>query len=168
MIYYQNNERLLVAVDCIIFGFDDEPDQIAGLRAAASTVLRALVPDWILCTGQLKVCGQAAVRVVKEIHWIWRTFSSKRRARTAIPAGILGARVISIAHYALIRLDEYQQNAIGKISLRGGLALKICRHLVFLITGTWSEDALDKAAPESPLPPDRLRIAPRKIHDSLS
>lgn len=105
--HYAGSDRLLVAVDCVIFGFDD-------LRLKLLLFKRKVEPY----KGSLSLIGsfvkaqedvsEAAHRVLEEHTGIKDLYleelgSYGKRDRDP------GARVVSIAHYALIRLDEHKE-----------------------------------------------------------
>lgn len=102
--WYASEEKLYVATDCIIFGYDQG-------------ILKLLVFDrWVEpFKGYLSLIGSfikphenvntAARRVLKEITGLDDVFMEELKTYSDVNRD-LGARCISIANYALIRIDE--------------------------------------------------------------
>ena len=96
--------RLLVAVDCIVFGFDG-----SGLKALL--VERGFDPGkgkWSLMggfVGERESIDDAARRVLKELTGLEDIFLEQLRC-FGEPGRDPGGRVVAVAYYALIRLDE--------------------------------------------------------------
>src|SRR5687767_3607295 len=102
---YRNDQKILVAVDCIIFGFD-------GSHLKALLIKRGFEPEkgkWSLMGGFVdkdENADDAASRVLRDLTGMKNiymeqmyTFSDVKRD----PAG----RVISIAYFALINIVDY-------------------------------------------------------------
>lgn len=107
MLKYQNQTRLLVAVDCIIFGFD-------GNKLKILLIKRGLEPKkdhWSLMGGFVQPeesTDEAANRVLKQLTGLdgvyleqLYTFSAKDRDPIE--------RTISIAYFALIDIHQYEK-----------------------------------------------------------
>jgi ADP-ribose pyrophosphatase YjhB (NUDIX family) len=104
---YKNHQKILVAVDCIIFGFD-------GTQLKALLIKRGFEPEkgkWSLMggfVGENENADQAATRVLFQLTGMKNiymeqlyTFSDVHRD----PAG----RVVSIAYFALINIANYNE-----------------------------------------------------------
>ncbi|MEQ8583788.1 MAG: NUDIX domain-containing protein [Marinoscillum sp.] len=111
---YQNQKRLLVAVDCIIFGFDNEELKLLLIK-------RNFEPEkgkWSLMGGFLQeeeTSAEAANRVLHSLTGLQdvymeqvRTFSHPERDPVE--------RTISIAYYALINIEDHNQELSKKHS----------------------------------------------------
>ena len=109
--FYAGAPRHYVAVDCIIFGFDDD-----GLKVLI--VNRRVEPQkgaWSLMGGFVdedENIVDAAKRVLKSLTGLKNIFLEQLGAYGSVERDP-GARVISIAYYALIRTDEYNEE-MGK------------------------------------------------------
>lgn len=99
-ILYQNEDRILLAVDCIIFGFD-------GQRLKALFVKRALAPEvgkWSLMGGFVKQnedVNAAAARVLKNLTGLTDIYMEQLYCYGDVNRDTAG-RVVSIAYFALI------------------------------------------------------------------
>lgn len=104
-ILYQNEERILLAVDCIIFGFD-------GQRLKALFVKRALEPElgkWSLMGGFVKQnedVNAAAARVLKELTGLSNIYMEQLYCYGNVHRDTAG-RVVSIAYFALIDIEGH-------------------------------------------------------------
>lgn len=104
---YRSHQKILVAVDCIIFGFD-------GTQLKALLIKRGFEPEkgkWSLMggfVGENEDADQAAIRVLYQLTGMkniymeqLHTFSDTDRDRAG--------RVISIAYFALINIGNYNE-----------------------------------------------------------
>jgi ADP-ribose pyrophosphatase YjhB (NUDIX family) len=105
--YYSEHERFLVAVDAIIFGFD-------GQKLKLLLVKRNFPPsrgEWSLMGGFLKKdesLDDAAVRVLHELTGLGDVYLEQLQSYGDIRRDP-GERVISVAYYALIKIDDYDR-----------------------------------------------------------
>ena len=103
-------DPLLVAVDCIVFGFDNE-------RLKLLLFKRKVAPfknEWSLIGSFVKSdenVSDAAHRILHESTGITGIFLSELGSFSN-PIRDPGGRVLSIAHYALIRLEEQNFQAV--------------------------------------------------------
>ncbi len=110
--YYKEHEKFYVAVDIIIFGFDGE-------RLNLLLIKRNFPPSkgkWSLMGGFLKnyeSLDQAAERVLYTLTGLNNVFLEQLQAYGNIYRDP-GERVISIAYYALIKIDDYDENLLEK------------------------------------------------------
>lgn len=104
---YTNHDRLLVAVDCIIFGFD-------GLQLKALLIKRGFEPEigkWSLMGGfvsENESTDEAAIRVLHQLTGMTNIYMEQLYCFSDVnrdPAG----RVISLAYYALINIADYSE-----------------------------------------------------------
>ena len=98
---YQQYDRLLVAIDCIIFGFD-------GNRLKALLIKRGFEPElgkWSLMGGfvnKAEGVDDAARRILYELTGLDRIYMEQLHCFGDTDRDP-GSRVLSIAYYALIR-----------------------------------------------------------------
>jgi ADP-ribose pyrophosphatase YjhB (NUDIX family) len=104
---YKSHDRLLVAIDCIIFGFD-------GNQLQALLIKRGFEPEkgkWSLMggfTNQDESTDEAAVRVLHQLTGMNNIYMEQLYCFSEVnrdPAG----RVISIAYFALINIADYSE-----------------------------------------------------------
>lgn len=109
---YNNHNRLLVAVDCIIFGFD-------GTEIKALLVKRSLEPEkgkWSLMGGFVTTkesVRDAATRVLKNLTGLDNVYMEQLHCFGDVMRDAAG-RVISVAYFALIKLDDYKEELLQK------------------------------------------------------
>ena len=106
-LFYKKVQKLLVAVDCIIFGFDGEQlkllvfkrkvEPFAGLHSLIGSFIR---PE--------ETSMEAARRVLYDFTGLDAIYLKELKVYSAIDRDP-GARCISIAKYALIRVTDYHK-----------------------------------------------------------
>lgn len=104
---YSNETRYLVAVDCIVFGFDGQSLKILLIKRG----FEPLVDHWSLMGGFIKpeeTSDEAATRILKALTGLegvyleqFSTFSDPKRDPIE--------RTLSIAYFALIDIKKYQK-----------------------------------------------------------
>lgn len=108
--FYANADKHLVAVDCIIFGFDKE-------RLRLLLFKRKIAPfqhKWSLIGSFIHAnenVSNAAQRVLKECTGLQDVFMEVSGCYGDTNRDS-GARVISIAHYSLIRLNQTNESTV--------------------------------------------------------
>lgn len=104
---YKSNQKILVAVDCIIFGFD-------GTQLQALLIKRGFEPEkgkWSLMGGfvdKKESADEAASRVLYQLTGMKNIYMEQLYAFTDVDRDTAG-RVISIAYFALINIADYSQ-----------------------------------------------------------
>ncbi len=104
---YKSQDRILVAVDCIIFGFD-------GKQLQALLIKRGFEPqkgNWSLMggfTNQNESTDQAAVRVLLQLTGLHNIYMEQLYCFSDVNRDAAG-RVISIAYFALINIEDYNE-----------------------------------------------------------
>lgn len=104
---YKSQDRLLVAVDCIIFGFD-------GNQLQALLIKRGFEPEkgkWSLMggfTNQNESTDEAAVRVLHQLTGMNNIYMEQLYCFSEVNRDSAG-RVISIAYFALINIEDYNE-----------------------------------------------------------
>ncbi len=103
---YNDQVKVLLAVDCIIFGFDKKDLKILLIK-------RDFEPEkgkWSLVGGFLKTdetLGDAAIRVLKHLTGLDNVYMEQLRAYSALDRDPV-ARTVSVSYYALINISEYK------------------------------------------------------------
>lgn len=104
---YKNYDRMLLAVDCIIFGFDGEQMKVLLIR-------RGFEPEqgkWSLMGGfvsETENVDQAAVRVLKQLTGLADIYMEQIYCFGNASRDKAG-RVVSIAYFALINIANYNE-----------------------------------------------------------
>ena len=104
---YNNHYRILVAVDCIIFGFD-------GTQLKALLIKRGFEPEkgkWSLMGGFVREdegTDEAANRVLNQLTGMKSIYMEQLCAFGDVDRDLAG-RVISIAYFALINITDYNK-----------------------------------------------------------
>ena len=110
IIQYKNNDRLLLAIDCIIFGFD-------GKHLKGLFVKRHIEPQkhkWSLMGGFVKESESvkdAAERILNELTGL-RNIYMEQLFCFGDADRDPGGRVVSIAYFALIKIDDYSESLL--------------------------------------------------------
>ncbi len=104
---YHHDDKILLAVDCIIFGFD-------GRQLQALCIKRGFEPEqgnWSLMGGfvnEEESVDNAALRVLSELTGITDIYMEQLACFGEVNRDTAG-RVVSIAYYALIKLGDYSE-----------------------------------------------------------
>ncbi len=109
---YRNQAKILVAVDCVIFGFDSQQlklllfkRKVAPLKGAWS-LIGAFVEENLSL-------NDAAKQVVFDLTGLHNIFLEELQTYSNVDRDP-GERVISVAHYSLIRIDDFDINSVEK------------------------------------------------------
>ncbi|HEY3402347.1 MAG TPA: NUDIX domain-containing protein [Ohtaekwangia sp.] len=104
---YTSQDRILVAVDCIIFGFD-------GQQLKALLIKRGFEPEkgkWSLMGGFVHAeesAEEAAIRVLHQLTGMHDIYMEQLYCFSRVKRDTEG-RVISIAYFALINIADYSE-----------------------------------------------------------
>jgi 8-oxo-dGTP diphosphatase len=104
---YKNHQKILVAVDCIIFGFD-------GTQLKALLIKRGFEPEkgkWSLMggfVGKNESAEEAAERVLYQLTGMKDIYMEQLYTFSEVDRDTAG-RVISIAYFALINIADYSE-----------------------------------------------------------
>ena len=104
---YKSSEGILIAVDCIIFGFD-------GQQLQALLIKRGFEPEkgkWSLMGGFVnpsESTDDAAIRVLHQLTGMKNIYMEQLYCFSDVNRDAAG-RVISIAYFALINIAEYNE-----------------------------------------------------------
>ena len=110
--YYSKNDKMYVATDCIIFGFDEGKLKLLIFKRR----VEPLKDSWSLIGSFVKLdedVDQAAKRVLSEITGLESVFMEELKSYGKAERDP-GYRTISIAQYALIRLGAYDKELVEK------------------------------------------------------
>ena len=110
--FYSKNDKMYVATDCIIFGFDEGKLKLLIFKRR----VEPLKNSWSLIGSFVKLnedVAQAAKRVLKEITGLGSVFMEELKSYGKAERDP-GFRSISIGQYALIRLDDYDKKLVKK------------------------------------------------------
>lgn len=104
---YKSYEPLLLAIDCIIFGFD-------GTQLKALLIKRGFEPQkgkWSLMGGFVRKeegVDDAAKRILDQLTGLHDIYMEQLHVFGEV-ARDPGGRVVSVAYYALIKIDDYSR-----------------------------------------------------------
>ena len=107
---YKSHQKILVAVDCIIFGFD-------GSRMQALLIRRGFEPEkgkWSLMGGfvdKKENADEAAIRVLYQLTGMNDIYMEQLHTFSNVDRDSAG-RVISIAYFALINIADYSEQLL--------------------------------------------------------
>jgi 8-oxo-dGTP diphosphatase len=107
IIQYKNHDRFLLAVDCIIFGFDGE-------RLKALFIKRGFEPEidkWSLMGGfvnKTESVEEAAARVLNQLTGLDNIYMEQIGCFGDVGRDP-GGRVVSVAYFALINIADYNE-----------------------------------------------------------
>ena len=107
---YQGQDKFLVAVDCIIFGFDSEQIKLLLFKRKVDP----LKGSWSLIGSFIKnnlSLNQAAKQVLYESTGLENIFLEELQTYSNVNRDP-GERVLSVAHYSLIRIDEFNLKSV--------------------------------------------------------
>ncbi|MCG9972926.1 NUDIX hydrolase [Christiangramia crocea] len=109
---YIQGDRMYVATDCVIFGFDEGNLKLLIFKRR----VEPLRGEWSLIGSVVRLeedVQDAAKRVLKEITGLDGVFMEELKSYGKADRDP-GYRCISIAHYALIRIGEYDKELVKK------------------------------------------------------
>ncbi|NOR27501.1 MAG: DNA mismatch repair protein MutT [Lutibacter sp.] len=109
---YKGQEKILVAVDCIIFGFDSENLKLLLFKRKVEPLKGA----WSLIGAFIKEnlsLNDAAKQVLLESTGLKGIYMQELQTYSDIDRDP-GERVISVAHYSLIRIDAFELESVEK------------------------------------------------------
>ena len=108
--YYNHNPKFYVGIDCIIFGFDKGELNLLLLKRN----LEPAMGQWSLMGGFIQEnesADDAAKRVLSELTGLENVYMDQIGAFGAVDRDP-GERVISLAYYALININEYDRELV--------------------------------------------------------
>ena len=110
--YYTRYSKMYVATDCIVFGFDAGELKLLIFKRR----VEPLKGEWSLIGSFVELeedVDAAAKRVLREITGLEKVFFEQVRTYGKMNRDP-GYRCISIAQYALLRIDQYDKDTVDK------------------------------------------------------
>lgn len=110
--YYLQKDKMYVAADCIIFGFDAGTLKLLVFQRR----IKPLKGEWSLIGSFVKLeedVSAAAERVLRDITGLENVFMEELRTYGSKDRDP-GFRCISIGHFALIRINEYDKELVER------------------------------------------------------
>ena len=108
--YYSSNPKFYVGVDCIIFGVHEGELHLLLLKRN----FKPAMGEWSLMGGfvqENESVDDAAKRVLKELTGLHNVYMEQVGSYGAVDRDP-GERVISIAYYALVNINEYDKDLV--------------------------------------------------------
>ena len=107
---YQNHDKMYVATDCIIFGFDDGVLKLLVFKRTIEPRKGAfsLIGSFVKLNESVT---DAATRVLEEITGLKDVFMEELKTYNAVDRDS-GYRCISVGQYALIRINQHDKNLV--------------------------------------------------------
>ena len=108
--YYVQQDKMYVATDCIIFGFDDGKLKLLIFKRR----VKPFIGEWSLIGSFVKLdedVDDAAKRVLAEITGLKNVFMEELKAY-GLANRDPGYRCVSIGQYALIRIEDYDKKLV--------------------------------------------------------
>jgi ADP-ribose pyrophosphatase YjhB (NUDIX family) len=105
--YYQEHEKFHVAVDCIIFGYDEDDRELKVLLLKRN--FQPAQGEWSLMGGFLKdneSVDEAAKRILNQLTGLSELYMEQLYTFGELERDP-GARIISIAYFALIKINAF-------------------------------------------------------------
>jgi 8-oxo-dGTP diphosphatase len=157
---YKNEEKILVAVDCIIFGFDQNDEELKILL-----IKRNFAPEkgkWSLMGGFLhpnETLKEAATRILYSLTGFQNVYLEQLRAYSEIDRDPV-ERTVSVTYYALINIEQHDVELIKKYSARW-FKMSNCPKLIF-DHNEMVEDAVDRLRYRATTQPIGFELLPAK------
>jgi 8-oxo-dGTP diphosphatase len=157
--YYSEGAKELIATDCIIFGFDDDELKLL-------IVKRPIVPEegkWSLVGSFIKdgeSINDAAKRILFELTGLDNVYMSQLYAHGDVDRDN-GARVISVSYFALINIEEHNNQLVDEFGARW-VPLSKLPHLVF-DHNQMVDMALNRLRKDSKYKPIGFELLPEKF-----
>lgn len=110
--FYDGQEKLLVAVDCVIFGFDNNTIKLLLFNRK----VKPLAGEWSLIgsfVNETESVQQAAERVLEESTGLKEVYLEELGSFGQVDRDP-GARVLSLVYSALIRIEEYDVDLVER------------------------------------------------------
>lgn len=157
--FYQQKDKMYVATDCIIFGFDSGSLKLLIFKRR----VEPLRGEWSLIGSFVKLeedVSSAAKRVLEEITGLTNVYMEELRTY-GLADRDPGYRCISIGQYALIRLNEYDKELVEQ----HGAVWHDVKDLPNLVLdhGQMVEDALQELKTKARYRPIGFELLPEKF-----
>ncbi len=156
---YEGQEKFLVAVDCIVFGFDSKEIKLLLFRRR----VEPLKGKWSLIGSFIKdylSIEESAKQILYESTGLKDVYLRELKTYSTIDRDP-GERVISVAYYSLIRIDEYKIESVEKYDAHW-FSLDEVPELI-LDHGQMLEDAITKLRLKTKYEPVGFNLLPEKF-----
>lgn len=157
--FYASQDKMYVATDCIIFGFEEGKLKLLIFKRR----VEPLEGEWSLIGSFVKIeedVEEAAKRVLEEITGLKNIFMEQSRSYGAAQRDP-GYRCVSIAQYALIRINDYDKELVEKHGAHW-YEIEDLPNLV-LDHNQMVEDALEKLKQKARYQPIGFELLPEKF-----
>ena len=156
---YQGQEKFLVAVDCIIFGFDSEQIKLLLFKRKVEPLKGA----WSLIGSFVKndlSLNDAAKQVLFESTGLENIFLQELQTYSKVDRDP-GERVLSVAYYSLIRINEFDVESVEKYDAHWFNIDEIPE--LIMDHGKMVEDAIAKLRSKARYQPIGFNLLPEKF-----
>lgn len=102
---YKSYDKMLIAVDCIIFGFDGQDLKVLLIKRGFDPGLG----KWSLMGGFVndnESSDEGAIRILEKLTGLTKIYMEQLYCFTEVDRDP-GGRVVSVAYFALIKIDDY-------------------------------------------------------------
>lgn len=113
---YKVHDKILIAVDCIIFGFDGKDLQVLLIKRA----FEPEIGEWSLMGGFVTLnesSDDGAYRILKKLTGLSNIYMEQLYCFADVNRDP-GDRVISIAYFALIKIDDYSEKLMNEYNAK--------------------------------------------------
>ena len=156
---YQQKDKMYVATDCIIFGFDSGNLKLLIFKRRVAP----LQGEWSLIGSFVKLeedVSAAAERVLEEITGLKNVYMEELRVYGAADRDP-GYRCISVGQYALIRLNDYDRELVKEHGAEWHDVDKLPK--LVLDHDVMVQDALEKLMQKARFKPIGIELLPEKF-----
>lgn len=156
---YQGQDKFLVAVDCIIFGFDSEQIKLLLFKRKVEPLKGA----WSLIGSFVKnelSLNDAAKQVLFESTGLENIFLEELQTYSKVDRDP-GERVLSVAYYSLIRVNEFDMESVEKYDAHWFNLDEIPE--LIMDHGKMVEDAIAKLRSNARYQPIGFNLLPEKF-----
>lgn len=157
--YYYGSDKMLFAVDNIIFGFSPTEQKLKILLF--KRLIEPFAGQWSLIGSFVKEnesSDSAAIRVLKELTALTGIFLEQLKCYS-LPKRDPGSRVVSIAYYSLIQISEQTDNPIN---IHNGQWVDVDSLPALVMDhNTMVSDALERLRAESKHKPIGFELLPK-------
>lgn len=156
---YQQKDKMYVATDCIIFGFDSRKLKLLIFKRRVNP----LAGEWSLIGSFVKLeedVSAAAERVLEEITGLKDVYMEELKVYGAADRDP-GYRCVSVGQYALIRLNDYDRELVKEHGAEWHDVDKLPK--LVLDHDLMVEDALEKLKQKARYKPIGIELLPEKF-----
>ena len=126
--YYQNTDQFLISVDCIIFGFHNKELHVLLTRRP----VEPMINEWSLMGGFMEK-GESISQAAEKVLFRYTQEKEIYMEQVAAYGDVnrdTGGRVVSVAFYALVKIEKFNTTLAKKFDARW-MNLKELPQLVF-------------------------------------